>query len=130
MMDAEEHESIQYLRSLPRQPFPEGRYPNGRPVWEPPILDYSKLIDDEYENKREAVLKLTKFITHQEQQGSWMRPLNGTCWACAIWIGGIAVESTDDPDVITFFARLMGEVVMDYIEISEYENRISPQEGG
>lgn len=37
--------------------LPESRNCDGRPVWEPPELDYSKWIDNEHEQKREAVLK-------------------------------------------------------------------------
>ena len=37
--------------------LPDGRNINGRPVWEPPIFDYSQLIGEEYEKAREAVLK-------------------------------------------------------------------------
>lgn len=33
---------------------------DGRPVWEPPIFDYSDLIDGEFDKKRQAALKLTK----------------------------------------------------------------------
>lgn len=32
---------------------------DGRPVWEPPILDYSEWIGEKYEKKREAMLKWT-----------------------------------------------------------------------
>lgn len=41
-----------------RAPLLFGRNADGRPVWEPPILDHSDLIGDEYHKKREA---LTKF---------------------------------------------------------------------
>lgn len=47
------------------QPVSRRRLPtcvriDGRPVWEPPILDYSELIDEEEdEKKREAVMKYT-----------------------------------------------------------------------
>lgn len=40
-------------------PLPEGLNVDGRHVWEPPILDYSELIDEEYEQKRKAYLKYT-----------------------------------------------------------------------
>lgn len=32
---------------------------DGRPIWEPPIFDYSDLIGEEYEKKREAAWKYT-----------------------------------------------------------------------
>ena len=32
---------------------------DGRPIWEPPILSYAELIDEEYEKKQEVVLKCT-----------------------------------------------------------------------
>lgn len=32
---------------------------DSRPVWEPPVLDYSELIDEAYEKKREAMVKFT-----------------------------------------------------------------------
>lgn len=34
-------------------------YPNihSRPVWDPPVLDYTEWMGEEYEKKREAVLK-------------------------------------------------------------------------
>lgn len=41
-------------------PLPEGLTLDGRHVWEPPILRYTHLIGEEYEKKREAVLKHTK----------------------------------------------------------------------
>ena len=37
--------------------LPDGRNVDGRPVWEPPIFDYSQWIEDEYEKKREAMLE-------------------------------------------------------------------------
>lgn len=42
-----------------RLPPSLGPNPDGRPVWEPPILRYSDLIDEEYEKKREAAMKYT-----------------------------------------------------------------------
>lgn len=39
--------------------LPQGPNVAGRPVWEPPILDYSQSIDEDYEKKHEAVLKHT-----------------------------------------------------------------------
>lgn len=41
------------------QALPDTLRADGRPVWEPPILDYSDLIGEIYEQKREAVLDLT-----------------------------------------------------------------------
>lgn len=41
------------------QPLPTTLRPDGRPVWEPPILDYSELIGEVYENRRETVTKYT-----------------------------------------------------------------------
>ena len=48
------------LRSAPRQPLPVEKNIDGRPIWEPPIFDYSHLIGQEYEKQREAVLKYTR----------------------------------------------------------------------
>ena len=42
-----------------RAPLPSGRNVDGRPVWEPPILDYSNLTGDEYHKKKEALMKFT-----------------------------------------------------------------------
>lgn len=47
-----------YPAQIP-QPLPITPRPDGRPVWEPPILDYLELIGEEYEKKREAVMKYT-----------------------------------------------------------------------
>lgn len=40
-----------------RRALPENGNVEGRPVWEPPMLNYSHLIDEEYEQKRGAVLE-------------------------------------------------------------------------
>ena len=42
----------------PRRPLPEGRNTQGRPVCEPPILNYVDLVDqDDYDKRRKALLK-------------------------------------------------------------------------
>ena len=41
----------------PRCSLPQSRNIAGRPVWEPPVLDYEHLIGEEYEHKRKAILK-------------------------------------------------------------------------
>lgn len=43
-----------------RRPLPEAKNADGRPLWEPPIFDYSAWIGEEYEKQREAVLKYYK----------------------------------------------------------------------
>lgn len=41
-----------------RRRLPHCRNSDGRPVWEPPIFDYSDMIDqDDYDRRREALLK-------------------------------------------------------------------------
>lgn len=40
----------------PCQPLPQGHNRGGWPVWELPILHYSELIGEQYEEKRKAVL--------------------------------------------------------------------------
>lgn len=54
--------SLSIEREIGWSPRPLPTAPNqyGRPVWEPPILDYSDLIDEEYEKKWKAALKYTK----------------------------------------------------------------------
>lgn len=39
--------------------LPEGKNCNSRPVWEPPILDYSDVVGEVFEKKKEAVLRFT-----------------------------------------------------------------------
>ena len=46
-----------YYAPEPRRPLPQARNRAGRSVWEPPILDYSDLIGEEYEQKRKTLLK-------------------------------------------------------------------------
>lgn len=48
------------LHRKPHMPLPEGRASEGRPLWEPPILSYSDHVGEEYEKKREALLKYCK----------------------------------------------------------------------
>lgn len=43
-----------------REPLPDTLNRDGRSVWEPPIIDYSDVIGDEYEEKRKAVLRTTR----------------------------------------------------------------------
>ena len=42
-----------------RPPLAESRNIDGRPVWEPPVLAYTELIDEDYDKKREAALRYT-----------------------------------------------------------------------
>ena len=57
-----------------RTPLPEGKQSNGRPVWEPPALDYSSYIDPEdhakqgktfLEQYRGDIAKTTRFMDIQ-----------------------------------------------------------------
>lgn len=63
-----------------RHPLPEGKNFEGRPIWEPLILDYSSLIGEDYEQKWKAVLthfnndvaKTTKYFDfHGEYELLW-----------------------------------------------------------
>ena len=49
----------EYYKPGHRQPLPTGKITAGKPLWELPILDYSHMMDDYYEKKIEAMLKIT-----------------------------------------------------------------------
>lgn len=46
-------------RGKEHRPLPPAPNYDGTPVWVPPTFDYSHLIDEEYDKKREGVLKYT-----------------------------------------------------------------------
>ena len=46
-----------------RPPLPTTlRVSDGRPIWEPPILDYSEFLGDEYDHLSQAVMSYTKGV--------------------------------------------------------------------
>lgn len=101
-----------------RAPWPEGRDRNGRPVWEPPILDYSRYIDQEdYDNQRKVVLKryegdvvqTTKFLdAHLD-----FRILNDyMAWAAQEHTAA-AKQGASNYDAECFFDGLLREIKRD-----------------
>lgn len=77
--------------------LPEGRKRDGRPVWEPPAMDYSEMIDQEEYGKRRKLLmkhyknnvaKVTKFEDQDVK-----RHLSEYKW----WASGEAVFATWKP---------------------------------
>lgn len=108
-----------FWNSLPRRPLPHSRTAEGRLVWEPPILDYSDLIGEEYEKKREAVLKFTGF-----EAGRTTEILDANIEYDLLsmyndWIDvnqfGVAVFM-DRLEISSFFSRLKREVRIDMEE--------------
>lgn len=92
-------------------------FPNlaGRPIWEPPILNYTKLIDEEYDKKREAALKFTDgdvakttgiMDYHTEIELVRMQK----DWA------GLTALFLKDPESKSFFAELVEELEEDWRE--------------
>lgn len=51
-----------WLAIRPRIPLPRQSNADGRPVWEPPIFDYTDLIGEEYDQKRKAVQEYTNDV--------------------------------------------------------------------
>lgn len=51
-----------WLGIRPRIPLPRQPNADGRPVWEPPIFDYTDLIGEEYDQKRKTVQEYTNDV--------------------------------------------------------------------
>lgn len=104
-----------------RRPLPLDRNLDGRPVWEPPILDYSDLIEEEYEQKRKAVLKYyrndvvraTAFIdTDTETHLLEM-------YSRSVWEEMERPKAGVDIDIREFFYHLWDEIMRDMSEIMQ-----------
>ena len=120
--DASSTESDDWTRdTIPwdRQPLPESRNCDGRPLWEPPILCYDGLIGEDYEQKRKALLEHNK-----GNRGITTKILDIHAeYALLMDYGGWIFENkweariVDDSKREGFFGALDAEVVQDYSEL-------------
>lgn len=101
--------SIQsYARGTPHR-LPDGRNCDKRPVWEPPIFDYSDFIGEVFEEKREAVVKFTNddvVKTTEIMDKMLDRMLMGTY---RVWLDDTC-HAMEDPECKSFFGSLYEEV--------------------
>ena len=123
-----------YDRPPKCRPLPQDCNIDGRPVWEPPILNYSYLIGEEYEQKREAVLKYcdgnvvrtTEILDTQEEYEllntyrvwcqseydfcSYQRPYG--------WRLPTGKKRYDTGPVVDFFSQLSRQIDVDIREVN------------
>lgn len=105
-------------------PLPAGRNADGRPVCEPPIFDYSALIGEEYDKKRDAVLKYTAHdvvrttkIIDAVTESDLLRKY----WD---WMEDMEISARDDKDAEqeAWFKRLGDELELDMHTLDEEVN--------
>ena len=105
----------------PRRPLPLRRNIAGRPVWEPPVLDYSDLIEKEYEQKRKAMLRYYRndvamatawLDLHDEDSLLYM-------YADSV-LDELSRASSDRDEVrVQFFAQLNREIAWSEYEVDD-----------
>lgn len=92
---------------------------DGRPVWEPPVLDYSELIDEAYEKKREAMVKFTNNDVARATEIMDVDTEVELLQEYSDWVAANAnnAEFEDDSERAAFFDRLRSEVMFDLREV-------------
>lgn len=101
--------------------LPATRNIDGRPVWEPPILNYSDLIDKEYEKLREEVLKYSGDDVVRTTEILDARTELEALWMYRDWIIHNIVDPWDcgDEKRYTFFGDLWREAIAGALDAKE-----------
>ena len=107
---------------MARRRLPKTLNPEGRPVWEPPVLDLSHLIGEEYKKKRESVMKYTNnnpvLTTKIMDLGAERDVLmNYTFWINVALVD-VAPDDTDASEKKAFYEGLWNEVHADCTEVA------------
>lgn len=106
----------------PGGPLPESKNLDGRPVWEPPAFCYDHLIGEEYEKKRESLMKYTNNdavhttkIMDTKTEADILSMYSG-------WLMSNIVEGQDGDDFEVlhrtgFYLGLAKEVFRDFVDV-------------
>lgn len=104
--------------------LPDGHNCDKRPVWEPPIFDYSDLIGEVFEKKREAVMSFTRgdvVKTTEIMDKMLDRMLMGTY---RDWLDDTC-HAMEDLECKSFFGNLYEEVYADWNDDYEEFNKLN-----
>ena len=107
---------------MARQRLPKTLNSEGRPVWEPPILDLSHLIGEEYDKKRESVMKYTNNNPVLTTKIMDLGAERDVLMNYTFWINVALVDvPVDEPDASykqAFYEGLWNEVHADWNEVA------------
>lgn len=98
-----------------RQPLPIEPRDDGRPAWESPASDYYNHIGEQYENKREAVMKYTN-----NDEAKTIAILDSITEESLSWIYRMWAEENEGS---YFFVNLKREIKLDKREIYEEKRK-------
>mgnify|MGYP003308253267 CR=1 FL=1 len=111
--------SLEPLVPAARRPLPQGLNIDGRPVWESPILDYHDLIGEEYEKKREAVLKY--FRGDVAKATAFMDDITEynliLMHSCSVDQDMYRAQAEEDGEMAAFFQHLRQELFVDRADL-------------